>query len=470
MDTKAAVVVSIENLLEELQAILEFLYEENKAGNRLRLSDVSGQLGRDLSLEFADYFKFLKRYNYVVINRRDHALTATGEGRKIARDGPSAEFGQEVQKFFAKNIAEGGLVVEDSASEPEPGEVPEKRAKRAKRENVEKVEKVEKVERAEEREKKPEANRQVSVPAAKGAEGTKLDGHYTRYDILGSGGIGTVYRGRLNSLTLDVAIKEIKELFSFFNFLQRSEVMRHFREVVGRMALLSHPLIVRILDQNTEVAHPYFVMEYLPQGNLRTRMDKGPMDIDQVIVLFVQMCYGLRAAHNEEVVHGNLKPENVLFDALGNIRLGDFSMTRLLESDSKKVVPRVVTGSLGYLSPEQMHHGGVVTPATDTYTLGIMLYEMLTGKVPGRRSRLPSEVRQDVPKVFDGLFDQMTRDDPAERFSDMDALLDGFYKAFKDGPYLSKGRLVLFTDPVPTPDLESDESADGKGEADEAPS
>ena len=114
MDAKAAVVVSRATLVEELRGILGFLTEQNKAGNRLRLSDVSGQMGRKLSLEFADYFKFLKRYNYVVINRRDHALTATGEGRLVAREGSDGTFDKEVQQFFAGNIAEGDLISEET--------------------------------------------------------------------------------------------------------------------------------------------------------------------------------------------------------------------------------------------------------------------------------------------------------------------------------------------------------------------
>ncbi len=435
-DKADEVIVSRDLLVEEMQAILGFLLEQARAGKRMRLSDARSRLSGRLSLDFADYFKFLKRYNYVVINRTDHGLAVTEEGRGLVEDASAEPFSQELEQHFGDQMEAPDDLIEmrdDSfaatsgepavaepafAPEPAPDTTPARPARR---------------------------------PAARAAEerratgkGTKFDSRYTRYEMIGSGGIGTVYRGRLNALALDVAIKEIKELFSYFNFLQRSEVIRHLRDAVGQMAMLQHPLVVQVFDQNTDVAHPYFVTEYLPGGNLGQQMAGGRLDLDRALVLFTQICYALQAAHRNDVLHGNLKPDNILFDVQGNVRVTDFGITRLLETDSDRSVPRVVTGSIGYLAPEQMADAANSSSASDIYSLGILFYEMLTGNLPGRRSPLPSAAAEGVPAALDELFDRMTRDEPADRYPDMDAVLDAFYDAIDDKHFPAKGRMILF--------------------------
>lgn len=421
------VIVSKDVLIEEMQLILNYLLEQTKSGKRIRLSDARSRLTGVLTLDFADYFKFLKRYNYVVINRSDHGLAVTDEGKAITTDAPPDEFLSELKQHFGGQVEDTQELIEmhdDSftslreepeAQEPEPLR-PARVINEPPRES----------------------------PGHSSSRGVKFDSKYTRYESIGSGGIGTVYRGRLNSLSVDVAIKEIKELFSYFNFLQRSEVIKNLRSAVGRMAMLQHPLVVRVLDQNTDVAHPYFVTEYLPGGNFRDLMESKTLDLDRSLILFSQICYALKAAHENELVHGSLKPENILLDSQGNIRVTDFGITSLLNSDSAQGVPRVVTGSIGYLPPEQMADSTSVSVASDIYSLGIMLYEILTGHMPARRSPLPSETNHEIPKAIDEMFDRMTRDNPEDRYTDMDALLDDFYSALKDNRYLGKGRMVLF--------------------------
>jgi serine/threonine protein kinase len=134
---------------------------------------------------------------------------------------------------------------------------------------------------------------------------------------------------------------------------------------------------------------------------------------------------------------------------LGNVRVTDFGMTRLLQTEADRPIPQVITGSIGYLSPEQMKERSVLTVSSDIYSLGILLYEMLTGNLPGRRSPLPSEVNKDVPKDIDDLFDKMTRDAPKERYPDIDSVLSDFYSYFKDGTYLTKGKIILYAGSEP---------------------
>jgi serine/threonine protein kinase len=106
----------------------------------------------------------------------------------------------------------------------------------------------------------------------------------------------------------------------------------------------------------------------------------------------------------------------------------------------------VGTGGMGYMSPELISRSKEVGPTADIYGLGILLYEMLTGQLPGRRSPLPSEVNAQVPKALDNIFDKMTQDRKDARYPDFDAMLDDFYKAFPAKEYLVKGDIILWSD------------------------
>ena len=134
----------------------------------------------------------------------------------------------------------------------------------------------------------------------------------------------------------------------------------------------------------------------------------------------------------------------MLFDAYGNARMGDFGLSRVIEVEPGKGLPQVFvgTGSLSYLAPELITRKDA-GPAADVYGLGILLYEMLTGGIPGRRSPLPSEVNAEVPSKLDPIFDKMTQDRRESRYPDFDAMLDEFYGAFSDGEFLHQGDLVL---------------------------
>jgi len=249
-----------------------------------------------------------------------------------------------------------------------------------------------------------------------------------------------------------VSIKELKDIFGYFSFLQRSDVVKRLKSELCAQAQVRHPGVVCILDQNTDVGRPYVVMELL-RGNLRERLDqtagKG-LPVAQAMRIFLQLAYGLRAAHSQGLTHQNIKPENVLFDGYGNAKLGDFGLSRVIEIESGKGMPQVYvgTGSLSYLAPELIVKAKDAGAAADVYGVGILLYEMLTGGIPGRRSPLPSEVRPDAPSKLDPIFDKMTHDRREARYPDFDAMLEEFYGAFSDGEYLGRGDLVLSSEPL----------------------
>ncbi|WP_375756587.1 protein kinase [Corallococcus exercitus] len=291
----------------------------------------------------------------------------------------------------------------------------------------------------------------AAAAAAKGA--SDLDLRYQKFDPIGTGPLGTVFKGRYNALGLDICIKELKDIFGYFSFLQRGEVLKRLKKELCAQAQVRHPGVVQILDQNVDSARPYFVVE-LMRGSLKERLEasggKG-IEVPHALRTFLQLAYGLRAAHAAGLTHHNIKPENVLFDAYGNAKLADFGMSRVVEVDATKGMPQVFvgTGGMVYMAPELMNRGAKEPgPSADVYGLGILLYEMFTGQIPGRRSPLPSEVNPEAPSGLDQLFDKATQDKREQRYPDVDAMLEDFYKAFPEREYLDRGSLIVSSDPT----------------------
>ncbi|WP_171449808.1 serine/threonine protein kinase, partial [Corallococcus carmarthensis] len=294
----------------------------------------------------------------------------------------------------------------------------------------------------------------LTAAAAAAAKGSgDLDLRYQKFDPIGTGPLGTVFKGRYNALGLDICIKELKDIFGYFSFLQRGEVLKRLKKELCAQAQVRHPGVVQILDQNVDSARPYFVVE-LMRGSLKERLEaaggKG-IDVPHALRTFLQLAYGLRAAHAAGLTHHNIKPENVLFDAYGNAKLADFGMSRVVEVDATKGMPQVFvgTGGMVYMAPELMNRGAKEPgPSADVYGLGILLYEMFTGQIPGRRSPLPSEVNPEAPSGLDQLFDKATQDKREQRYPDVDAMLEDFYKAFPEREYLERGSLIVSSDPA----------------------
>jgi serine/threonine protein kinase len=299
----------------------------------------------------------------------------------------------------------------------------------------------------------PPAAPAPAAPAAASSapKGAELDLRYQKFDPIGTGPLGTVFKGRVTALGLDICLKELKDIFGYFSFLQRGEVLRRLKKELCAQAQVRHPGVVQVVDQNVDAARPYFVLE-LMHGSLRERLDAGGgngVPVSLALRAFLQMAYGLRAAHAAGLTHHNLKPENVLFDAYGNAKLADFGLGRVVEVDATKGMPQVFmgTGGMSYMAPELMNRGAKEPGASaDVYGLGILLYEMLTGQIPGRRSALPSEVNPEAPSGLDQLFDKATQDKRDQRYPDVDAMLEDFYKAFPEREFLARGDLVLSSD------------------------
>lgn len=439
-----------EVLVEEARFILRTLQRDDLFGDRVRLTEAERVLSSSISLPFKTYCDFLNKFGYVREDRLTNVIEVTEGGALVAQDLDDAEFHARLSRHFARELSGAGGagaptqrplprggVDNGSAIEPAPSIVPAARGTR------------------------PSIIREA--PAA--SMDDVLDRRYRRGEAIGSGTIGTVFAGQHVSLGRKMAIKEARSIFQFASYLRRDEIVRRLRTTVETHASLVHPNIIQILDQNPEREFPYFVMELAAGGNLRQRLGAAKdnrLDLSNAIRVLTQVCYALDFAHQQNVLHVGLKPENVLFDSLGNVKLSDFGFARITDraDDSGQTPVLVSGGTVGYISPERLQPAGdaELTPAADIYSLGMLFYEMITGKLPGRRSPLPSQARKDVPSAFDDVFDKMTRDELPERYSTIADVLEGIYKAFPTKEVFASGTILLWAkDPSPLPEPKPEE-------------
>jgi serine/threonine protein kinase len=201
-----------------------------------------------------------------------------------------------------------------------------------------------------------------------------------RYQIegrIGSGGMAEVYRARDLTLERMVAIKLLREDFS-----QDPAFRERFRQEAKAAANLSHPNIVTIHDFGFDANHIFIVMEYIPGTDLKTILEsRGSLSVDEALPLIIQACAGIGYAHRAGLIHCDVKPHNMIVTPDQRLKVTDFGIARALASIHPQEVNNVVWGSPQYFSPEQAA-GRPPSPASDVYGLGVVLYEMLTGRLP----------------------------------------------------------------------------------------
>lgn len=435
--------ISLELLLEEARFILKTLQRDDLFGARVRLTDAERVMERSISLAFADYAAFLGRYGYVKVDSQANALEITEVGRATSRASDDPELSARLGQHFTRELAESRAAPAPSAASsrtPAPSWADSS------------------VVRA-----------RASAPPSElaptgGALEEVLDRRYRRGAAIGAGPVGTVYEGEHIALGRRVALKEARAIFQLVSYVRRDEIVSRFRHAVQAGAALAHPNILPIFDHNYEREHPYFAMEHAAGGNLRQRLlaaPSGRLPVTQAMRVLLQLAYALRYAHAQGIAHLGLKPENVLFDAQGNVQVSDFGLSRVLdrEDGSSQAPVLVSSGTVGYMAPERLQADTTTTAgaAADIYSLGILAYEMLTGRLPGRRSPLPSQVQKETPVAFDDVFDRMTRDALSERYGSVDEVLDGVYKAFGSKEVYQRGTILFFAeDPSPLPEAEAE--------------
>jgi serine/threonine protein kinase len=227
--------------------------------------------------------------------------------------------------------------------------------------------------------------------------GTTLNGRYRLEARIGSGGMSTVYRAMDETLQRLVAIKLMNR-----EVATDSDQLERFRREARAVAQLSHPHIVGVIDAGEDAGRPYIVFEYVEGETLKDRIRRcGRLEVTEAVAYGIEIARALGAAHARHIVHRDVKPQNVLIDEEGRAKVTDFGIARTLDEDGLTADGRVL-GTTDYVSPEQAL-GRHVTGQSDLYSLGIVLYEMLTGEVPftgeNQVAVAMKHVREDLPDV-----------------------------------------------------------------------
>ncbi len=245
---------------------------------------------------------------------------------------------------------------------------------------------------------------------------------------------GSTHLGRQITLNRSVIVKEYKELFRSFPFQDRDVTIAKIRMAASEYASLQSPHVVGVLDLDLDRSLPCLVLEYAAGGNLTSVLDRGLLPVGDALRILKQIMEALAYAHQRGVLHRNIKPENVLLDEHGVIKVSDFGLSSLLISASsatQKGASKIFQDptALPYAAPEVLKDPEAASIHTDMYSLGILMYEMLTGKLPGRRSPLPRSLRPEMPEEIDDIFNRLTSENQQERYSSTLQALDDFHSS-----------------------------------------
>jgi serine/threonine-protein kinase len=262
-------------------------------------------------------------------------------------------------------------------------------------------------------------------------EGRVLNNRYQLLERIGSGGMADVFRARDVMLERTVAIKVLHETYSDDEALQN-----RFKQEARAAANLSHPNIVTVHDFGFDNGQLFIVMEHIPGKDLKTILrTRGRYSVDEAIPLIVQACAGIGYAHRAGLVHCDIKPHNMIVTPDSRLKVTDFGIARALSTIMPDERADVVWGSPQYFSPEQAV-GEAPSPASDVYSLGVVLYEALTGALPftaptsEELARLhleqtpipPSEYIPDIPPALEEIILKVLAKEPAARYRTADQL------------------------------------------------
>ena len=454
-----------EILQDEVRFLIKTLLRDDLFGDEVGVTEAEKLLESSLSIGFVDYCAFLKRTAYIEIDRARNTITVLPRGRNFAEGNPDPSLAPGLASHFAGRLAgtsspsPAPSMSSLPASSPSSPSSPPSTASAA-----------------------PLGGTLAAFGAGGGdsvlkGRRTVVDDRmktqatmallererYLRGEVLGHGSLGVVLAARDTTLERDIVVKDVRHVYELVTYVPREEITARVKQAVMAQARLDHPHILRVLDVHFQNDAPIIVLDRALES-LAARVERGLMPVDVVVRVLIQIGYALSHAHRHGIVHGGLKPENVLFDGSGNVKLADFGIARVAERStdpSTSASPVYVgRGHPSYMAPEQLHKGKV-QPQADVYALGILLYEMLTGNLPGRRSPMPSSSERVVRalgqgrvEALDDLFDRMTRDPLHERFASIDDVLDAVYSTFAVELVGQRGALLLWeADPLPPPAL-----------------
>ncbi|MEJ2013548.1 MAG: protein kinase [Anaerolineales bacterium] len=258
---------------------------------------------------------------------------------------------------------------------------------------------------------------------------TMLGGRYQIIEPLGQGGMATVFHARDLNLQRDVALKILRD-----SVIDEPGFRDRFLQEARAAANLSHPNIVTVFDFGQDANKLYLVMEYIPGTDLKTLLRRqGRLPIRDAVDLMVKICSGVGYAHRAGLVHCDLKPHNILVNADHQAKITDFGISRALAAIDPDEHSAIVWGSPLYFAPEQAA-GGPPSPASDVYSLGVILFEMLTGQLPfqaddastlaelhlTRNPPSPRSINPDIPPSLEEILLKVLSKEPANRYRTAD--------------------------------------------------
>ena len=263
---------------------------------------------------------------------------------------------------------------------------------------------------------------------------------YELLERIGTGGFGTVYKANQSTVGREVAIKIVLPRYA-----SQPDFIRHFENEAKRVARLDHRHIVPLYDYWRDPEGAYLVMRWLRGGSLREAIRTKPFEVKATAVLLDQIASALAVAHRNNVIHGDLKPSNILLDEDGSAYLADFGIAQ--NANSLHIEAGAIVGSPAYLAPEQAN-GAAITPHADIYSLGVVLYELLVGQHPfpnlnpvDRLYKLVNEplpvitsLREEVSAGVNVVVQKATAKNPTHRYADAMALAAAFREAIKLRP------------------------------------
>lgn len=262
--------------------------------------------------------------------------------------------------------------------------------------------------------------------------GKRLDGKYEIHNLVGVGGMACVYRAYDRVEDRWVAIKILKDEFS-----NNSEFLRRFRNEAKAITVLSHPNIVDVYDVSFGDRLQYIVMEYIDGITLKQYIDQeGVIRWDEALHFTTQILMALEHAHEKGIIHRDIKPQNVMLLQDGSIKVTDFGIARFSQSETQTMTDKAI-GSVHYIAPEQAR-GDYITNKADIYSVGVMLYEMTTGRLPfvadsavsvalmqlQAKPVMPRELNPNLPRGLEQITMRAMEKNPVDRFQSAGEMLD----------------------------------------------
>ncbi len=235
------------------------------------------------------------------------------------------------------------------------------------------------------------------------------------YEIIskiGQGGIAEIFKARQVSLNRAVAIKVL-----FPQLMNDSDIVRRFEAESTTIGRLNHPNIVHVIDKGKAGDRYFFVMEYVDGTSFKDIIYSNKYTPRQKLEIIVMVLKGLGYAHKNGVIHRDIKPANILVDKQGNALVADFGIAHLVNKTDPEITSSdLVMGTLAYMSPEQKASSVNVDARSDIYSMGVMIYEILTGNRPSGHFKMPSEIEPKLPKKFDDIIGKCLAADPDDRY------------------------------------------------------